>query len=230
MSKPHMEDIPVRNETLLTILNEYVSFIKDENFETNMHLQCQNERDRKDYWVGERHLKEIVDQGTRHEGFPDAVVGYEMGVHREHHQFYSRKADALYKKEKTAHLAWMNESIMRWLGARHTALTAVYPPGGFISWHNNANAAAYNLIFTWSETGEGAFKYVDPITKEVVVMPDKQGWQCKAAYFGPYNEPENLFYHAAETDCWRITCSFTFNIDPASVEYRQEIIEDIKTP
>ena len=49
----------------------------------------------------------------------------------------------------------------------------MYPPGGYISWHNNANASAYNLIFTWSETGDGYFKYIDGETKEEIVIKDK---------------------------------------------------------
>jgi hypothetical protein len=58
-------------------------------------------------------------------------------------------------------------------------------------------------------------------------MKDKQGWNCKAAYFGHYGEPENLFYHAAKTDCWRCTVSFTFDISQASVDYRDDLIEEI---
>ena len=74
----------------------------------------------------------------------------------------------------------MNQDLIEWLGVRHNALTAIYPPGGYISWHNNANASAYNLIFTWSESANGQFNYVDPSTKEVVVMRDVEGWQCKS--------------------------------------------------
>ena len=45
----------------------------------------------------------------------------------------------------------------------------MYPPGGYISWHNNANASAYNLVFTWSESGNGYFKYIDGETKKEIV-------------------------------------------------------------
>ena len=49
----------------------------------------------------------------------------------------------------------------------------------FIGWHNNANASAYNLIFTWSETGDGYFKYVDGYTGDEIVIPDKKGGNVK---------------------------------------------------
>lgn len=226
----YMEDVPVRNEELLGILNEYVEFMRQPEFEKYMHRNCEQHKDQADYWAGDRHKDEIIAQGTHHEGFPDSMFGYEVSVHREGHEFFKRNAPAIYRRDATSQIANLNAQMMNWLGTKHNALTACYPPGGFISWHNNANAAAYNLIFTWSETGDGRFKYVDPISREVVVMEDHKGWQCKAAYFGHYGEPENLFYHAAETDCWRITVSFTFNTDEASVEFREEILEDIRTP
>jgi hypothetical protein len=225
-----MEDIPVLNEELLGILNEYVELFRAPDFEKYMHLSCAHDKDQRDWYVGPKYRDEIVAKGSRHDGFPDSIYGYEVSVHREGHEFYTRKAPSIYRRDTTSQLANLNNQIMSWLGTRHTALTACYPPGGFIAWHNNANAAAYNLIFTWSETGEGCFKYIDPVTKEEVVMKDHEGWQCKAAYFGHYGEPESLFYHAAETDCWRITLSFTFNTDDASVDFREEVIEDIKTP
>ena len=225
----YMQDIPVKNRDLLKRLNRYRDFLMNdlESFQKNYHLQCKQDASQRHYFVGERHLQDIMNQGRDHEGFPDSVYGYELGVHRKNHIFHSDDATPLFRKESNAHLGWMNKEIMGWLGVRHTALTAFYPPGGFISWHNNANVPAYNLIFTWSETGDGEFNYVDPATKEIVTMEDKKGWQCKAAYFGHYREPERLFYHAAKTDCWRITVSFTFDTSTLSEELREDLIEDI---
>lgn len=231
-NKPYMEDVPIRNEELLGILERYREFVfRDlETFQKNFHLSCKEHKDNRSWWVGEKYCQEIRDQGHRHEGFPDSMYGYEVSVHRKGHEFFEKNVDSVYRRDATAELATLNDQIMAWLGTRHNALTAIYPPGGFISWHNNANAAAYNLIFSWSENGNGRFKYVDPISKEMVIMEDHEGWQCKAAYFGHYGEPENLFYHAAETDCWRITVSFTFSVDQSSNEFREEVLEDIKTP
>ena len=76
-----------------------------------------------------------------------------------------------------------------------SALSTLYPPDGFIGWHNNANAAAFNLIFTWSEKGDGWFKYIEPTSKEVITISDVQGWQLKAGYFGAYGSGD-VVYHA----------------------------------
>jgi hypothetical protein len=200
-----------------------------ESFQKNFHLQCRQDARNRHYWAGEKHLNEILEQGYRHEGFPDSVYGYELSIHRKDHEFFTRDAHPSFRKETTAHLAWMNQELIGWLGVRNNALTCWYPPGGFISWHNNANAPAYNLIFTWSETGDGHFQYLDPVSKEIVTMKDHAGWQCKAAYFGHYDEPERLFYHAASTDCWRFTVSFMMNTSTLSEEIREDLIEDIMT-
>ena len=91
-----------------------------------------------------------------------------------------------------------------------------------------ANASAYNIIFSWSETGDGCFRYVDGHTGNEVVMQDVKGWQCKAGYFGAYGEPwYNRVYHAAETDCWRITVSYMFDRSQMSMGLQDEIVEEI---
>ena len=227
----YMQDVPVNNSELLGLLDAYKDFLKRDipSFQKDFYLACAQQARQRHFWAGQEHLDEILNQGTHHEGFPDAMYGYELGVHRKGHEFFNPDVHPSVRKDRTSELANLNTNIMEWLGTRTNALTAFYPPGGFISWHNNANAAAYNLIFTWSENGDGQFEYVDPISKEVVVMKDKPGWQCKAAYFGHYGEPERLLYHAAKTDCWRVTVSFTFNTTDLSAQFREDLLEEIST-
>lgn len=227
----YMQDIPVRNRDLLHRLNRYRDFLMRDipEFEHDFHAQCQQDRSNRHWWVGDDYVRQVINQGTDHEGFPDSFYGYELSTHRKGHEFFSNNADPMTRKEKTADLAFMNQDLMAWLGVRHNALTAYYPPGGYISWHNNANAPAYNLLFTWSENGNGQFNYVDPVSKDIVVMPDVEGWQCKAAYFGHYQEPERLFYHSAKTDCWRITVSFTFDTSDLSEVLREDLLEEISS-
>lgn len=227
----YMQDIPVRNTELLNILNKYRDLLtrdKDQ-FVEDFHRSCKEQKDNRHWLVGDGHLQEILDQGERHEGFPDYMYGYEMSVNRKKHQFFAEDTHPTVRRDRTAEISNINRLITQWLGVRTTALTAYYPPGGFISWHNNANASAYNLIFTWSEEGNGQFDYVDPRTKEVVSMPDKVGWQCKAAYFGNYGEKDRLFYHCAKTDCWRLTVSFTFDTSSMSEDYRADLIDEISS-
>jgi hypothetical protein len=225
-----MRDIPVKNRELLGRLSPYVDLLNRdrEKFQRIFHLSCSQELRNRSYWVGDRHLREIRDQLNNHEGFPEIVCGYDLKI-REDHVFFSQEAQPVEKMELMTELSALNRDLIEWVAAANYALVAYYPPGGFISWHNNANAAAYNIIFTWSENGNGCFKYIDPETKELVVMQDKAGWQCKAGYFGRHNEPEKLLYHAAETDDWRLTISFMFNQGKMSEEFREDILEEIAT-
>ena len=80
-------------------------------------------------------------------------------------------------------------------------------------------------MFTWSETGDGWFDYWDIEKKERVRVPDVEGWQCKMGYFGSYDQPDRLCWHAASTDCLRITCAYVF----AEAEtIWQDVIDDIE--
>ena len=236
MSEPNtsMRKIPIRNPELLEILNRYVDLRTrdEESFVKYMHMTCKHELENRHYWVGDEYLRKIIDEGEGHEGFPDAMAGYEFRTNNLDHQFFENP-HPLTKEESDWRIKFMhdlgvcNADMINFMGCRNQALAAVYPKDGFISWHNNANAYAWNFIFSYSETGEGCFKYWDIEKGEVVVMQDEPGWTCKAGYFGHYGEPDKVFYHSAETDCWRHTVSFCFDANDLSEFYREQIIDEI---
>jgi len=100
----------------------------------------------------------------------------------------------------------IDTSIRAFLGARTCALKMYYPAGGFIDWHTNANAFGYNVLFTYSTEGDGAFMYQNPKTKEIVTIPDKKGWNMKV---GVYDKHDGLpLWHAAYTNCERLTWGY----------------------
>lgn len=100
----------------------------------------------------------------------------------------------------------LDKALMSFTGSRSNALKMYYPPGGYIGWHNNANAPGYNILFTYSETGEGDFRYIHPQTGELVIMPDKKGWSCKVGY---YDVVEGApLWHAAHTNCNRLNWAY----------------------
>lgn len=236
MSDTTMRTIPIRNPELLEILDRFVELRTSDQtaFEEYMHLACQQERNNRSWWAGDEYLEKVIAEGEMHEGFPDAMVGYEFRTNNRDHAFFKNEfpkssGESEWRTSFMQNLSRNNQDIMQWLGTRNQALSSIYPPDGFIAWHNNANACAFNFIFSWSETGDGCFKYWDIEKKEVVVMQDEPGWQLKAGYFGHYGEPEKLVYHAAETNCWRHTLSFCFDMSPESELYREEIIEEISS-
>jgi hypothetical protein len=160
-------------------------------------------------------------------GFPEKLKGYSLkSVGYDRHTLKEKANSNFFFNKKYLEL---NTKLQTVLGTFHNALCVVYPPDGFIAWHNNANASAYNLIFTWSETGDGYWKHIDPNTNEEVLVPDVPGWRCKAFYFGAYkDDPKDIVYHMASTDCWRMTISYMF--DRKHKDYWLDVIEEIETP
>ena len=225
----YLKHVDVKNPELLEILNQYAKLHTIAGFEENVHLNSAQHKRQRPYYVGEKYMQEIVDQGTKHEGFPDEMVGYNFKLSEKSHMIFERDADPVFKRDFTHMLRDLNAKMMNFLSVKHNALAAIYPPGGFISWHNNANAPGYNLVFSYTENGTGWFDYIHPETKEVIRCQDKPGqWTCKAAYFGPYNEPENVLYHAASSeDEWRITVSYVFDWSEAAADFREMVLEDI---
>jgi hypothetical protein len=100
----------------------------------------------------------------------------------------------------------LDAALMAFTGSRNSALKMYYPPGGYIGWHNNANAPGYNILFTYSETGEGDFRYIHPQTGELVIMPDIKGWSCKVGYYDIVDG--NPLWHAAWTNCNRLNWGY----------------------
>ena len=217
-----IRDINIQNSEFLDILNEYKNTLmsKDDNniplIKREWNIIHENQTPEK--WIGDEKMHEIINMGERHNGFPECLKGYSSL------KYEDDRPNGKPIKEASRTL---NTKMLEFLSARNNALNACYPPGGFISWHNNANAPGYNIICTWSETGDGWFDYWDIDKKERVRIQDKPGWQAKMTYFGPYEKPEDLCYHAAYTDCYRITVAFVF---AEADNFWKEVIEDLETP
>ena len=96
------------------------------------------------------------------------------------------------------------------IGAHTSALLNYYPKGGFVGWHTNWDAHCYQVLFTWSRTGNGYFRYYDKDKDEIIHIPDVAGWQCRYYYFGRIDEPEHLCWHSAYAGEDRITLAYKF--------------------
>ena len=218
-----IKDIPIHNQEVLDILNKYLWFYENlDILKEGVHMNGEG-LDAKD-WVSEQYLNRVMSMGTSHDGFPEKVKSYNFKPERMMFRDKEKSIGLVKKYDE------LNSEFMNYLSTKNCALAVLYPPGGFISWHNNANASSYNLIFSWSETGDGYFQYVDGDTGETVKLQDKKGWQCKSGYFGHYGEHQSkLCYHSAKTDCWRMTVSFIFDRTDMSHGIQDDVIEDIMT-
>ncbi len=110
----------------------------------------------------------------------------------------------------------LDDRLQTFLGAKACSLKAYYPEKGHIGWHTNWNTPGYNIIFTFSSSGKGYWRHVEPGLGSLITpdpahikhIPDAPGWHCKAGYFGAKNELDRVVWHCAYTDEPRITVSY----------------------
>ena len=207
----------IKNAEVLSILEDFRYTYRDmyqpENTNNCLFTEMKGMAE---HYTGEEEMRRIINMGQEHSGSPENSVCYPIKPDHykgTHPQEYSKTWNML------------NSKLTEELGVQDSALSTLYPPQGFIGWHNNANAAAYNLIFTWSQDGDGWFKYVDPKTQEVVTIKDDKGWNLKAGHFGEYGSGD-VVYHAASTECYRMTLSYVLG---HSEDYWKDCIDFITT-
>lgn len=233
-----IREIDINNEELLELLNKYVELSESESFKQTTQLHVETQKDalpgERERWTSDEYLHDLrTGRLGEHEGFPDHFVAINLKPNQPEFMYQSFKKDADHetsmKVKETIYR--LNEDMMHFLAVRNNALSAFYPPEGYISWHNNWNAPGYNLIFSWSETGDGWFKHYDPNTGRIITHHDKPGWQLKAGYFGSWEgDPNKVCWHAASTNCRRITVSFIFDHSDMALNLQDDVIAEISDP
>lgn len=162
---------------------------------------------------GEEYLKEIVEKDGEHIGYPERTISVDIA-----------SDDNVPSEHKEKRLKLSND-LCAYFGARNQAVNVFYPANGYMGWHNNWNAHGYNILLSFSKEGNGFFRYLDPLTKEVVTMQDKPGWTCKVGYYGRGREPDKVYYHCAGSYEPRITLGFVIPHE----EMWQDMVDDIST-
>lgn len=224
-----MKDIPL-NDFALDILNEALWFVQDDNYKS---VLCgkKDKHTKKDaeYYTSDEYFNKIKSIENNHNGFPEVVVAHSFGVGML--RFDKEKEVTEKIPEVSFRLESFLNNIQTTFNLKRNALFSVYPPGGYISWHNNANASAYNFIFTYSETGDGYWKHWDMKEQKMVTIPDVKGWQCKAGYFGSYEDGmDKVVYHTAANTSdtgLRMTVAFVLDRSEMSSGIQDWVIEDI---
>ena len=223
-----MTEVVIRNKNLLNILDE----LKDELFAIEGYDDPQYKLydgefaiSNPEYYCTREWLDKKLAEWDIHSGYPEEHCSQPL----------TRMATANPDKFQ----AFTNKTryeLTAELGATHAALTNYYPVGGFVGWHTNWNANAYQILFTWSKDGNGYFKYYDKSKDEVVTIQDVPGWQCRYYYFGRKDEPDHHCWHAAYAGSERITLAYKFTNDFHGGEedakaqaMRDQLIEEIES-
>ena len=176
-----MKTIEIRNKQLTSILNTYIDGFLAIDRSTFPYSKREVIPE---YACGEEYLLHM--QSKKVTGFPEKTYGVDL------HQYVPPSL--------TKPLQRLDTELMSWSGSRNNAVKMVYPRGGYMGWHHNANAPGYNILLSWSEKGLGYFRYQDPVTKEIVTINDKPGWTCKVGYYGPFAEPDKIYWHCASAE------------------------------
>lgn len=112
-----------------------------------------------------------------------------------------------------------------YLNAWGIALTTWYNEGGYVSWHNNADVPGRNLLFCWSEDGNGVFRTYNEKTDTFTDFNDKPGWSVRSTVF--YSENDSIekshSWHAMHTNCCRFSLAFRILESPTTNDVLSEL-------
>ena len=185
-----------------------------------LNLRYSNE-----YFCNWTYLQEMMSDPDSHIGYPTEYYSTNLPqLKRKHPDQWGKYLDDL--KNRTAER----------FGAHTSALALHYPPEGFVGWHTNWNSPSYQILFTWSETGDGYFRYKDPTSNTIVTLRDSPGWNVRYHYFGRKEEPEHALWHCAYTKCERFSFAYKYvndgygsNQDAFVREIFEDTIHEIET-
>jgi len=231
-------EVPIRNTKLISkfqgIVDKFYSLVEETgvDIESSEYVQQDKERTQEEleYVASEQYLREhFLPNWQDHEGYPVEHRGISVGRLSKKFQDVVPEWERFYNYGKF--------ELPPEIGTASSALFQWYPKPGLTGWHTNWNANAYQILFTWSENGDGFFRYYDKLKDEVVTIQDKPGWQCRWYYFGRKDELDHHCWHMCYTNCNRLTLAFKFSNkglkydeDATARMLRDELVNEIETP
>jgi len=200
-----MKTIEVKNSYVLSLLDSIENYLLDVDCDS-LEIVQEEFLHLKDEKLSDKYLKQIMNAGKSHEGYPLFQPMYVLPV------------------ESFKYIHKHTTELTEYMFSERVCLDVLYPPKSYCSWHNNANAPGNAIMFSWSKTGEGDFRYWDNDKKEVMYIPDKKGWNVKFFNFGDYNQPEKLTYHASSNECLRYSMAFNFITEKQVLDETVELL------
>jgi hypothetical protein len=224
-----MANVPLRSlpmkvihglkDDILTALNTYKDWVLSS--QTQEHLRTYGitrvgpipGEGSEDHFASAEHLKQI--NHAHHLGPPTEQYGINLNYNGAIEKFAHRMNPIFFEDIRTRNNL-LDDELQYSLGARFCALKMYYPENGYIGWHTNWDLPGYNIIFTYSPTGNGYWRHIDstdsktvtPDLEKLVHIEDVSGWHCKAGYFGPKSELNRVVWHSAFAREQRITVSY----------------------
>lgn len=170
------------NDEILEILDRHSDWFFSQDL-SELHIDQRGQSDI-EHAQSYEYLKEMMAKPMgkkegEHAGPPEVVRNSHFGPGSRNPQKY---------KDESIRF---NDELVKFLGARQSAVHVYYPEDGYMGWHNNWDVPGYNILFNYN-TGDGWFQHWDG---EIIhTLPDWQGWSAKVGYYGGQDEP---FWHCA---------------------------------
>lgn len=170
------------NPEILEILNRHSEWFFDQDL-SELYIDQRGDSER-EHSRSFEYLKEMLEKPMgkgegEHHGPPEVVRNAHFGP--------GSKCPQKFKDESSR----FNDELVKFLGAKYSAVHVFYPEDGYMGWHNNWDAPGYNILFNYNK-GDGYFEYWDG--EIITTLPDWQGWSAKVGYYGGQDEP---FWHCA---------------------------------
>jgi hypothetical protein len=200
-----MAEITIRNKELLKVLDGFVEDLYNtEGYDDEKYHVYSSEEDKLlgEYYCSDEFLEKCIERWK--------TEGDLIGAPDRHFAQPIAKMVRADMDKWGDYMQRVKYDFASELGAHTSALLSFYPPGGFVGWHTNWDANAYQVLFTWSKTGDGYFRYRDNETGKIVTEYDKAGWQARHYYFGNKHEEDLHCWHSAYAGCERITLAYKF--------------------
>ena len=197
-----MSELIIKNKAVLKMLNQISDEITSQPITKNRFrgrkttFYPEDARTDGEKYLDPKYLKKHLND-PNHVGYPVENYGIPLSDPQED------GPDPLESVQK-----FVKSDFVHHLGATSDALFLYYPPGGFVGWHTNQNNSGYQIVFSWSESGDGYFQVYDKEKEEVIRYYDQPGWNCRHQLFG--REEHEHCWHSAYTRCPKITVCVLF--------------------
>ena len=207
---------------ILNLLDEWKNFVWGLDMTRLMKRRGKFFREnRSEYACSIECLSSMIHE--EHDGFPPDSHGYDFNQIatwvKSDQNVDMEYADLIQEKSH-----WLDNELGGILSIRFCALKMWYPKDGYIAWHNNWNVPGYNILFTYSPTGNGYWRNINPagstgeinkpLDEHLVHIPDVPGWHMKTGYYGKKDEHEKIMWHSAYAGEPRLTLGYVvFNED-----------------
>ena len=189
-------EVPIKNKRIITILDDVLNRLQSLCEKHDIDIQNTVETDFTKEVRGKtgKEVEEFCSEEFLREHFWKDYYKSHIGFPTQFKMVALEKFKT-YSPEFLDFWEYLKFGLVMELGTSSNALMSLYPSDGLTGWHTNWNANAYQFLFTWSENGDGFFRYKKKKKDEMVTIQDKPGWQCRWYYFAKENEPEDHCWH-----------------------------------